>query len=292
MKCDFFKCICLALILLCQTYSSFAVEKSDKIKPRWLTHELPDGQSMSYIFILGHGEGVSLASARQQAFVSMSQRLEVERGLTVSTSVKIKEQFSQNQVSTDTDYHQEIVLDVTEQGHQLKIICRVIDEYWEHSNSSYSVDVLYTVADKNMFGGSYNDKITVTAKYDNVGFLSIVPGVAQLYKGSTVKGSAIIGGEILAVGGIVLCESTRASYVKKMYEQPKYASIYNSRADNWETGRDICIAATVAIYVYNVIDAFVATGAKYVVINNRKAGLSVVPHIDSRTFGVGLALNF
>ena len=292
MKSGIVKFICLALVFLCQTYSSYAVEKSDRIKPRWLTHELPESQSLSYIFILGHGEGVSLASARQQAFVSMSQRLEVERGLTVNTSLKIKEQFYQNQTTSDSDYRQEIVLDVAERGHQLKIVCRVIDEYWEHSNSYYSVDVLYTVADKNMFGGSYNDKITVSAEYGNVGFMSIVPGVAQLYKGSTFKGGAIIGGEILAIGGIVMCESTRASYVKKMYEQPKYATIYNSRADNWETGRDICIAAAAALYVYNLIDAFVATGAKYVLINNQKVGFAVLPHVDSSNVGVRLALNF
>lgn len=283
--------LCLAVFIHCQTYS-FAGNKSDKVKPKWVTQTLPESKSGTYIFVRGHGEGASLESAKQQAFVSMSQMLEIERGLTVNTSIQIREQLSQVQSSTSTEYQQEIILDVTEKGHQLKIVCREIDEYWERAKGKYAVDVLYAVADKNVYGGSFDDKITVTSKYGTAGFLSIIPSVGQFYKGSIAKGSLILGGEILAVGGIVLCENTRASYIKKMHEQPKHASEYNSLADTWETGRNISIGVAAALYVYNLIDAFVSTGAKHVLVQHKQASLSAVPYADSRSIGIGLTFNF
>ena len=282
---------CLAALLCCQTIS-YAGGRSDKLKPKWLTQGLPESKSGTYIFVSGHGEGATLAGAKQQAFASMSQRLELERGLTVDTSSQIQEQFTEKKSSTSYSYRQEITLDVVEKGHRLEIVCREIDDYWVRRGDHYSVDVLYTVTDKNSYGGSFDDKITVTTKYPGAGFLSIIPGVGQLYKGSTFKGIAIITGEVAAAGAILLCENTRASYVKMMKEQPKYAAEYNTRADAWETGRNIAIGAAAAIYIYNLIDAFATNGAKRVIVEKGRSSLSAVPYVDNHSIGVGLAFRF
>lgn len=283
--------ICLATILCCQA-NCIAASKSDKLKPKWVTQVLPESKSKTYTFVRSHGQGSSLAGAKQQAFVSMSQKLEVERGLTVNTSIQVREQLSQSQSSNSSEYKQEIILDVTENGHKLKIVCREIDEYWEVSSGKYEVDVLYTVANTNNYGGSYDDKITVTTKYGATGFLSIIPSAGQFFKGSVVKGSLIFAGEVAAAGGIILCENTRASYVKKMQEQPRHAAEYNSLADSWETGRNVCIGAAVAIYVYNLIDAFAAPGAKRVVVKKGNTTLSALPYVDNQSVGIGFALRF
>lgn len=283
--------ICVAVLLGCCTLS-YAGDKSDNLKPKWVTQVLPESKSGTYTFVRSHGEGSSLAGAKQMAFVSMSQKLEIERGLTVNTSVQTREKLYQNQHSSGSEYEQEIVLDVTEKGHQLKIVCREIDEYWVESKGKYEVDVLYTVTDKNSYGGSYDDKITVTTKYGAAGFLSIIPGVGQIYKGSIAKGSLILAGEVAAAGGILLCENTRASYVKKMQEQPKHAAEYNSLADTWETGRNICIGAAAAIYVYNLIDAFASNGAKHVIVQKGRTSLSMAPVTYDNGAGIGLALKF
>lgn len=194
--------ICLVALFCCQT-NCFAASKSNKLKPQWVTRVLPESKSGTYIFVRSHGQGSSLAGAKQQAFVSMSQKLEFERGLTVNTSIQVREQLSQSQSSTSAEYKQEITLDVTENGHKLKIVCREIDDYWEVSNGIYEVDILYTVVNSNIYGGSYDDKITVTTKYGAAGFLSFIPSVGQFYKGSVVKGSLILAGEIAAAGGII-----------------------------------------------------------------------------------------
>lgn len=283
--------ICLTALLCCQT-NIIAKSKSDKLRPQWVTRAVPESHSGTYIFVRAHGEGASLAGARQMAFVNMAQKLEQERGLTVNTSVLSKEKFTQTQSYTNSSYQQEITMEVTENGHRLEIVCREIDDYWEEVYGKYSVDILYTVTDKNAYGGSYDDQIKVTTSYGAAGFLSIVPSVAQFYKGSVVKGSLILAGEVAAAGGILLCENTRAAYVKKMNEQPKYAAEYNSLADTWETGRNICIGAAAAIYVYNLIDAFTAKGAKRIVIKKGRASLTAVPYADQRSVGMGMRLRF
>ena len=283
--------ICLTALLCCQT-NIIAKSKSDKLHPQWVTRAVPESHSGAYIFVRAHGEGASFAGARQMAFVNMAQKLEQERGLTVNTSVLSKEKFTQTQSYTNSSYQQEITMEVTENGHRLEIVCREIDDYWEEVDGKYSVDILYTVTDKNAYGGSYDDQIKVTTSYGAAGFLSIVPSVAQFYKGSVVKGSLILAGEVAAAGGILLCENTRSLYVKKMHEQPKYAAEYNSLADTWETGRNICIGAAAAIYVYNLIDAFTAKGARRVVVKRGRTSLQAAPYIDQRSFGMGLTYKF
>ena len=284
--------IALAALICCQSFA-FAGEKSDKLRPKWITHALPEPQTDSYIFVRAHGEGASLVMAKQMAFISMSQHLETERGLTVNTNVQISERFSQDQRGNGgNSYEQGITLDVTENGHQLKIVCREIDDYWQVSHGKYEVDVLYTVTNTSSYGGSYDDTIFVTAKYPGAGFMSLIPSVGQFYKGSVIKGSFILAGEIAAVSGIILCENTRASYIKKMSEQPKYAAEYNSLADSWETSRNVCIGAAAAVYVYNLIDAFTAVGAKYIVVQNGRAAISAAPYADAHSVGMGIAIKF
>lgn len=284
---------CLGLLLFSFSAALQSKNKSDRIKPKWVTQELPQSKSGTYIFIRAHGEGTSLAAAKQMAFVDMSQKLESERGLTINTSLEISERMTQNSASTNSEYKQEITLDVSEKGRKLQIVCREIDDYWEYGRYKYQVDVLYTVTDKNNYGGSYDDDIKITTKYCAAGLLSVIPGMGQIYKGSVKKGTAILVGEIVAAGGIILCENTRASYIKKMKEQPKHASEYNSSADTWETGRNVCIGAAAALYAYNLIDALVANGAKRVIVKKKKkAQFALMPYTDLQNAGLCMRLNF
>lgn len=292
MKQNILLLVSLCSFLLVSVVGVQAKEKSDKIKPQWLTQKLPETKSGTYIFVKAHGVGSSIVEAKQLAFVDMSQKLESERGMTINTNVEISEVITHNRTATNSNYKQEISLEVSENGRKIRIICREIDEYWVKSDNMYHVDILYTVAN-NSYSGSYNDDIKVTNRYGAIGFLSVIPGVGQMYKGSYKKGISILAGEILAAGGIILCENTRASYIKKMREQPKYASEYNSRADSWETGRNICIGAAAALYVYNIIDAFVSDGAKRVLVKGKNnSNFSFVPYLDIKSSGICMRLNF
>lgn len=285
----------LIVLLLC-LYSGISVfaEKSHPYKPKWVTHKLPESKSGTYTFINAYGEGASLDAARQKALVNLTTRLEVERGIKVNSVLnsKMTEHFSS--VQRDNYYSETNELDmvVEEKGKQLNIVCRVIDEYWEKGKFGYKIHILYTVVDKNIYGGSYDDEITVTAKYGAAGLLSVIPGVGQFYKGTNAKGIAVVAGEVAAVTGILLCENTRASYKKKMFEQPKYASIYNSRMDTWETARNLCIGAAGVAYVVNLIDALATKGANRVAVKKKKIDLSLRPYASIYGNGLGLALSF
>jgi len=58
---------------------------------------------------------------------------------------------------------------------------------------------------------------------------------------------------------------------------------YINSASNLATGRNVCIGAAAALYVYGLIDAIVAPGARRVVIT---------PSADSRSVGVSASVRF
>lgn len=283
---------CFFLMIVGFSSDCFAQTKSDKLRPKWLTQSLPTSLSGNYTFFVATGEGKTLTDARQSSLIALTQKIEHERNLTVNSRIIISESISESQKFTDNEYHQEIELEVSEKGRILRIVCKEVDEYWTLQSGVYRIDVLYTVTDSNYKERNSDDIITVTTKYSCAGLLSIVPGVGQLYKGSTIKGLAIIGGAALASGGIVLCENTRASYVKKMKEQPRFAVEYNSLADSWETGRNICIGVIGAIYVYNLIDAIWTPGAKMVKVKSKKTTMAAVPYATDNSVGICVAINF
>lgn len=134
------------------------------------------------------------------------------------------------------------------------------------------------------------------AKNGLAGVLSIIPSMGQFYKGSTTKGTMFLGLTAAAVAGVIVCESTRSSYANKAIEQPKYKKDYSTKADNWETARNICIGVGGAIWVWNVIDAFTAKSAKRKIVTPQNSSLSLqpfaTPNVAGQGLDMGLALSF
>ena len=164
------------------------------------------------------------------------------------------------------------------------------DEYWECRSDPdgmrYHCYMLFGVADT---AQPDFDRLSFTRKYGARGLWRsmIIPGWGQLYKGSTVKGLCILGGEVLLATGIIVTERQRSSYVKKMKEQPRFYKTYNTKADNWQNVRNGIICAAAAVYVYNLVDAIVADGAKRTIVEKNTAfRLSPVVYND----GAGLSV--
>ena len=76
-----------------------------------------------------------------------------------------------------------------------------------------------------------------------------------------------------------------------MKEQPKFFKTYNTKADNWENIRNVCIGAAAALYVYNLIDAIVSPGAKRTIVNKQEFPL-VYPVTNKDFSGVSFSWNF
>lgn len=136
------------------------------------------------------------------------------------------------------------------------------------------------------------------AKNGVAGALSIIPGVGQFYKGNAGKGIMFLSLAAASAAGIIVCESTRASYANKAVEQPKYKKDYTTKADNWATSRNVCIGVGCAVWAWNIIDAFTTKSAKRKVVTNPAKGLSVKPYaspdlsFNSVNVGFGLSYHF
>ena len=171
-------------------------------------------------------------------------------------------------------------------GSPIELSALRVDEYIEQENGMVKMHTLFQVAtcEEPIF-----DDVYLTDKY---GFSAraLVPGWAQIYKGSMGKGISIIAAEVVAIGGIIYTENMRAAYISKMYSQPNFAKEYNSRASNFEIARNCCIGVAAAIYVYNLIDAIVAPGARRVVLTPRN--LHITPTASSDFAGVAVSYTF
>lgn len=277
-------------LLLCVAHST-AADKAGKMKPRWMTSSLPTPKSTGYFILSAEGSGKTLAEARQMSFYHLTEELEHSRGITVDSSISGKETEERNSGMTTNS---EFTINIKEKGKRIDVTCKVIDEYSEYKNGHYTVTQLYAVNDPAQSGpGMQKDVFKKTTSYGAAPvFYSLIPGVGQLYKGSTVKGSVILGGSAVGIAAIIMTENQRAIYVRKMKEHPQYVDFYRNKKANWELGRNIAIGAMSALYVYNLIDAAVAPGRRRIVVSKRAYDYSIVPFVYDDGLGLSLALNF
>ncbi len=286
----------ILLVMCCALCFATAVaqQKSDRLRPRWLTSSLPRNLSPSYIFLDASGTGSTLEEARQRSFVNLSTKLEHERGIKVNSSVKVNSNTTRENGRNNRQTRQSYQMECVENGKEITMTTRIVDEYWERDANGYICHMLYTITDNNYPGGSYEDDIRLTTSYGAKGFFySLIPGAGQLYKGSKLKGSLILGGTAACAGMIVVAENQRSSYVKKMKEKPKDMEFYNDKAGNWENVRNGFIGAAAVLYVYNLIDAAVAPGRRRVIVKKRqRAHFSLAPTWDTEHVGMALVMNF
>ena len=299
----------LAILIVCSTWMAQADNKSDRLRPQWMTKQLPNPKSAGYIFVKAEGSGSSLEAARQSCLVELASYLETERGLQINshfqqhssmTTTKNYNEHRSSNANMAYDFTQtdNFNMEVIEKGRKINMVCRTIDEYWVKTGDTYFVTTLYTVADQNMYGGSYYDRISTTSRYGAAGFASVIPGAGQFLKGDVAKGVSFLVADVACAAGIILCESTRAAYAAKVKQQPQYALQYSTRANNWATGRNICLGVTAGIWVWNVIDAFAAKGARRVIVKPQRGYFSMTPTSTfdpihhTHDMGVGVAYHF
>ena len=265
------------------------VRKSEKMRPVWLSDKTPRPTNASFHYRVVEAVGTTLDEARHNCLLVLSE--DVERTWKVSgqgtqdiRSEQVDGQLHEQSVFT---YHYDVA------GEEVSVTTTRYDEYWEcrsyPDGMRYHCYMLFGVADT---AQPDFDRLSFTRKYGARGLWRsmIIPGWGQLYKGSTIKGLCILGGEVLLATGIIVTESQRSSYVKKMKEQPQHLQTYNTKADNWSNARNVCIGAAAALYLYNIVDALVANGRKRAV-TQKKVYFSLQPAVGDCN-GIGLALNF
>ncbi len=223
----------------------------------------------------------------QKKQLADAAKVSVESGLLSHSETTVDGSGKEQETIKETF---DIKVGIANQNYEVQ--AKKIDEYSTKShNGEIKLYTLYMVA---LTNNPVYDKTYLTDKYGAApAFMSIIPGVGQWYKGSKVKGSLMFVGAAASVAGILVCENQRAAYHKKMIEQPKFAKEYNSKASNYETGRNICIGVAAGVWIYSIVDALVAPGARRVIVEPGKGGgLSMTPMFTPEYAGISLAYTF
>lgn len=238
--------------------------------PDWINGYFEELQNTYVEVVTAHG------FEPRDARIKATEALLVRRGLsTGSADVKVTTNGDDLQVTTESN---------------LLIKARILDEYIERIEPGLYQAYLLVQTAKNPTLAY--DPITVSEKYPFSARV-FVPGMAQIYKGSVVKGSCLIAGEVLFVGGVVLTECLRRNYDWKynMSQNTSAKQLYADYANANRITRNVCIAGVAAVYAWSVIDGIVAKGNKQVHLG-KTAELRLTPYADGESGGLAAVVNF
>ena len=170
---------------------------------------------------------------------------------------------------------------------ELTVKCRVVDEYHTRQDGNHKVFLLVQTARHPDYA---YENISVTNSYPVSGRV-LVPGWAQIYKGQTAKGLVMLAGVVGCGIGALVFENTRSDYKNKMKEQPEFAQTYNTKANNNETARNICIGAAGAFYLWSLIDGIASKGKRRVFVG-KNSSLAINPVASNEGAALALTYNF
>lgn len=287
----------LYILLLCFIGSTTALgfPKSDKLRPTWISGDFPIPSNNTYMYEVHSAIGSTLEDARNKCYQELVTNSGNLTGAVIyedfSSTVEAEQEYKNGILEEKIKEFNNAIIHSKSDEHTLYSIC--IDEYWEKKNGLFYVTRLY--AKSELHGNPIFDEVEYKTDYVPTEGLvrSLVPGWGQIYKGSKVKGGLIIAGEAIGVGGIITSFSMKSSYEKLMKEDPKHLKDYSMSADMWQNIGYGCIAFTVAVYIYNLIDAALAPGARRVIVLPRQQTMTLAPSVTmDGSVGIAMKYNF
>lgn len=261
-------------------------------KPKWVgntPHELNNSYKFVEVISFGSSYEGARMDAKQQ--LAMNEQLLNAIKVNVETGMKTHEEETIVNGKANAKYKEEVDIKMSTTGETYKLQAYAVDEYNAgRQGGLIKLHTLYMVAvqDKPTFDRTY-----LTTNYGATPVvMSIIPGLGQWYKGSKVKGICMFAAEAAAVAGILICNNEANTAEKNIKLEPKYAKHYEDKKSSWETGRNICIGAAAAIWIYNLIDAGVAKGARRVEVKPAGGYFSMTPAVSTDYAGLSLTYNF
>lgn len=272
------KPLLFVLLLLWGTGTASFAQKTSKLRPKWVNNP-PGALDKSFYFVEVHSDASSsLPGARASVLQELTAN--VERTDKVSVHEVFEDNSTQQYDSDKTTFKStdsyQLKLEV--EGSARPICSRRIDEYWTYTQRGGSpvldYHALYAV-ERNGKNADFSS-ISVTTSYAAHGLWrsAIVPGWGQFYKGSMLKGGLVLGGTVALTAGIIYTNSMRSDYADKILKthNAENKRTYANKRDNYTTGRNICIGGLAALYVYNIVDAIVAPGARRIIVHQSRDG--------------------
>lgn len=190
-------------------------------------------------------------------------------------------------------------------GQQGVVYAQMIDEYTKydtHVNGAFDYDnyQLYAISAPNVAPEYDNFNLTRSYNPATCTLMSLIPGMGQFHKGQNVRGSLLLGGEVLFMAGVAygqLAMNDRLDRAQVEYEKGDYMKrdSYKSQADTYKRLRNVCLISGCVLYVYNLLDAALMPGARQVKVERNdapNAELTFVPVVAPEMAGLGLTLRF
>lgn len=180
-----------------------------------------------------------------------------------------------------------------------RVYVQPVDSYQKYNNNidgsfDYKLDELYAISEKDVTPHFDNFKLTRSYGVKPV-FMSLIPGLGQIYKGQPVKGYSLLGAEVVLCSTIAVGELNRSYYLKKARKNQGNYESWKSKASFYRSLRDIGIVLASATYLYNLIDAAFVKGAPRILIsrqNSYPADIVFTPVASPDHIGLGLSLTF
>lgn len=238
--------------------------RADKLTPRWMRSTVSSRSSgIRYVSVTVPNPSSRNVSA--EALDQLSRN--IQKDWTISQSVRSNQtdmiQRENGQLS-GSERIQISTVEIIADGEPVTVNCMLADEWWGQKSGIRTYCALYQVAESSL---AIFDKVYPTNDY---GFspmiMSIIPGMGQFYKGDPLKGSLILGGCAVTGVGAVFLESQRKACKDQMSQTHDINLIKKYSADerNYGIARNVTIGAFAALYVYNLVDAVIAPGARKV----------------------------
>ena len=217
------------LFLLGETASA-QYRSSEKIKPQWL-HKLPKPSNSSFMYETVSASASSLDNAREKCLAELIANSGLKNGVVAISDNTSSERLSQ--IWNNGKLTERVEYDSHTSTHAqydaIKLHVENIAEYWERDRSG-NYYLTKLYAKSELCKAPLFDNIELTTRY-----------------------------------------GARADYARKIAQTHNINHIktYSTKADHFATARNICIGAAAALYVYNLIDAIAAPGARRIVVHRR-----------------------
>lgn len=237
------KKIVLTIALALIGIASFAQEK-----PGWIYNK-PTPTNSSYLYVVESATGRTEDEARNKATAEVFR----------TTAMRIGQPFNSGEINAALQSGKGYNVIASQYNIPINKVC----EYAENQSNEYKVYILCQVAAAGNIMVQWSDFNKCDRQgIDGMAVLksALLPGLGQFHKGQNAKGVSFLAGEIVAVGGIVVGQSMRHSYINKMNNttKPSEKQFYAERANMCITVRNISIGAAAAVYVWNVLDAIIS----------------------------------
>lgn len=249
-------------------------------------HSKPKPSNSSFVYTTKTVYGTTLDDARKESVAVLLEEAGLSRGVSVTSDYTSSRNRNTQIVNGQrhSESQRKFHVNTTVKGKETQFSAENVDEYWERgSDGRYKLTTLYMRSVDNSTPRFDDYRLTTNYGARGLWRSAIVPGWGQFYKGSNLKGGLILGGTVLLAGGIIYTENMRQDYMNKIKKTHNTDHIrsYKNSADNFAMGRNICIGAVAALYVYNLVDAIVAPGARRVLVKKSAdgRGYAVLPTV-------------